>query len=153
MEAEEEYAHDLGDASDGDGGHPATPRDAADEGPGAILQVIRNGVVAVFRREDAMNAKRDAGMAHVSGIYHGGSRVLPSLRDSALKFDSQPGTDVPGWVLASLRDSVLIRHAFSRHLGAGLGSAPARLQPAAASDIHHNPPCVPRSTVITHASR
>src|SRR5450759_4359109 len=89
----------IGNASDGDGGHPATPRDAADEGPGAILQVIRNSVVAVFRREDAVNAERDAGMAHVSGIYHVGSRVLPSLRDSRSKFDSQPGTDVPGWVL------------------------------------------------------
>jgi hypothetical protein len=41
-------------------------------------------VVAVFRREDAVNAERDAGMAHVSGIYHVGGRVLPSLRDSSV---------------------------------------------------------------------
>ena len=56
--------------------------DAADEGPGAILQAVWNSVVAVFRREDAMNAERDAGMGHVNAIYHVGlgSAVPTGLR-------------------------------------------------------------------------
>jgi hypothetical protein len=72
----------IGHASDGDGGHSATPRDAGDEGPSAILQVFRNGVLAVFGREDAMNAERNAGVVHVSGNLSRRERVLPSLRDS-----------------------------------------------------------------------
>jgi hypothetical protein len=52
------------DSADRDRGRSDVSSDTADKGPRASLKVGGNAAVTVFRRKDAVNAHRDAIMAH-----------------------------------------------------------------------------------------
>jgi len=91
--------HVISHAPDRNGGCPASACDAADERPGAVLQFAGDGSEAVLGGKNAMDAQRNAGVIHGRNVSPR-KEILPSLRDSTVKFRSQPGTHVPGWVLA-----------------------------------------------------